>query len=656
MNWIAPIAGLVVAAATIPPLLALYFLRLRRARRTISSTMLWTRATEDLRANAPFQRLRLSILLLLQLLALALVALAIAQPYADLGVRGAQRVVLLIDRSGSMNAQDGGVKAATRVEEAKRIALERVRDLHGGGIFSGAAPEIAVIAFAGGAEVLAPYTDNAAQVRDAISGIRPTDDASRIGEALELARAFTAVTRPDDPDARPAAPPVIELISDGRIEDLSEQVLREGERLAYRPVGSADAANAGVASVAAARDPDRPEQVQVFARLVNWGAAPRRTDVALIVDGDVRGLTPEPVEIPARVSDQRPGESQVGFPAIPLPRAGVIGVRIDADDALAHDDIAHVVAAAPRALRIALVGRGAFAIKSALEGLAPAELRTFSLAEWESATSQDTTLADRFDAVVLDGAVPARLDRGRYLSFAVVPPLAGFEPYGNKESVVVRSTRDEHPLLRYVNLDGLWIGSMVAVAAGADAETVVDASEGAVVLAQSRGPVALVCVTFDPMESNWPFQRSFVNFVANAVDWLAANGRPITEEALRPGDALAARLPSEATRVTLTQPDDTRMELTVADPSSFAWGPARRAGVYVASWGSGDAEAVQSFAVNLDSAREGRIDTVPELTVGTEQVAGQSSPGASRTALWPWLILAAVAVLLLEWWVWLRRS
>jgi hypothetical protein len=656
MNWIAPVAGLVVAAATIPPLLALYFLRLRRARRNVSSTMLWRRATEDLRANAPFQRLRLSILLLLQLLALALVALAIAQPYADLGVRGAQRVVLLVDRSGSMNAQDAGAKGAARLDEAKRIALERVRDLHGGGIFSGAAPEIAVIAFAGGAEVLAPYTDNAAQVRDAIAGIRPTDEASRVGEALELARAFTAVTRPDDPDARPAAPPVIELVSDGRIEDLSEQVLRDGERLAYRPVGKVDASNAGVASVAAARDPDRPDQVQVFARLVNWGTEPRRTDVALIVDGDVRGLTPDPVEIPARTADARPGESQVGFPAIELPRAGVIGVRIDAGDPLADDDIAHVVAAAPRALRLALVGRGAFAIRSALEGLAPGELRAFSLAEWETALAEDPTLPERFDAVVMDGAVPARLDRGRFLTFGVVPPLAGFEPYGTKEAVVVRSTRDEHPLLRYVNLDGLWIGSMVAVAAGADAETVVDASEGAVVLAQSRGPVALVCVTFDPMESNWPFQRSFVNFIANAVDWLAANGRPITEEALRPGDALSARLPPEATRIALRAPDGTRSDVAVPEPANFAWGPARRAGVYAASWGTGDTGPSQSFAVNLDSAREGRIDPVQELEIGTERVAGQASPGSSRTALWPWLILAAVAVLLLEWWVWLRRS
>jgi hypothetical protein len=78
--------------------------------------------------------------------------------------------------------------------------------------------------------------------------------------------------------------------------------------------------------------------------------------------------------------------------------------------------------------------------------------------------------------------------------------------------------------------------------------------------------------------------------------------------------------------------------------------------VYTASWGTGDTASSRAFAVNLDSAREGRIDTLPELTLGTQQVSGQASTGANRTALWPWLILAAVAVLLLEWWVWLRRS
>ncbi|MGA0173914.1 MAG: BatA domain-containing protein, partial [Phycisphaerales bacterium] len=87
MTWLTPLTGLLAFAAVVPPLVVLYFLRLRRKRREISSTLLWRRSVEDLEANAPWQRLRPNLLLLLQLLVLLALAAAVAQPLAQGGSR-----------------------------------------------------------------------------------------------------------------------------------------------------------------------------------------------------------------------------------------------------------------------------------------------------------------------------------------------------------------------------------------------------------------------------------------------------------------------------------------------------------------------------------------------------------------------------------------
>ena len=55
-------------AAPVPIIVAFYMLRLRRRERTVSSTFLWQQLVRDVEANAPWQRLRRSLLLLLQLL------------------------------------------------------------------------------------------------------------------------------------------------------------------------------------------------------------------------------------------------------------------------------------------------------------------------------------------------------------------------------------------------------------------------------------------------------------------------------------------------------------------------------------------------------------------------------------------------------------
>ena len=68
MNFLSPLAFAALSLAL--PLVLLYFLKVRRRDRTVSSLMLWGAELRDREASAFFQRLQRDPLLILQILAL----------------------------------------------------------------------------------------------------------------------------------------------------------------------------------------------------------------------------------------------------------------------------------------------------------------------------------------------------------------------------------------------------------------------------------------------------------------------------------------------------------------------------------------------------------------------------------------------------------
>lgn len=107
--------------ALVPPaIIALYFLKLRRQPLEVPSTYLWKKSIEDMHVNSLWQRLRQNLLLFLQLLLVALAILALMRPGWESSKLDGERFIFLVDNSASMSATDiDGAK--NRLDEAKKL-------------------------------------------------------------------------------------------------------------------------------------------------------------------------------------------------------------------------------------------------------------------------------------------------------------------------------------------------------------------------------------------------------------------------------------------------------------------------------------------------------------------------------------------------------
>ena len=652
-------AGAILAASVIPPLILLYFLKLRRRTQPVACTLLWKRAVEDLRANAPFQRLRKSLLLFLQLLALLLLVAAIMQPQLQAGSRRGGKTVFLIDVSASMTATDVN-EGPTRLDDAKRRAKQRIEQLYGGGWFGSAAGETMVITFADHAEVVSRFTDAKPQLLSAIDLIQPTHGQSRIGEALTLARAYTTNV---DPEAQLTVHhSTLELFSDGRLADLDDQVLR-GETMVYHRIGSDEPDNVSITAISIERPYDRPNAVEVFASLVNFNLQSVTCDVQLSVDEVVRAIE-EVVIGPAQPDPATgvlvPERSNVIFTPFEQPRGAVIEVAVLREDDALADNVARLVVPPPKQLTIALVEPDSFVIKMVLEGIPTlAGIDLLSTERFEVLAQEDGL--DRYDVVVLDNYAPPEglMPPARYLTFGATPPLEGFNEYAVDQPQLVLDVKDEHPIFRFVSLDQLYVSKSKLIQPADDVQVLVDGSAGPLILAVARGPMQVIHVAFDPLDSNWPFLRSFVTFVVNTVDYLGHAGEALTTKGFSPGEALTARLPAAATDIQLHLPDGSIRSIQPLDPTLLSWGPIRLSGVYGLVWSFPDEDETYSraFAVNLLSEPEADIRPAEKILAhegGGVQLAG--GDGSQYTPLWPWAVGFCLALIMFEWWVYHRKA
>jgi hypothetical protein len=635
-------------AALVPALIALYFLKLRRERVLISSTFLWKRAVEDMRVNAPFQKLRRSLLLLLQLLALIALILAASKPIITGAGAGGRAIIVLVDHSASMNVREDD---GTRLEAARREARTVVDGLVGG-------DRMAVIAFASRSTVLQPLTDDRVALRKAIDEVPATSLPTDLIGALRTAGALA--------ESIPGAELV--LIGDGAYTGLSSPP-SEVERLPVKfvAVGKGED-NLGITEMDLRRGFGTRGGLEVFALVSNPTGKDRRT--ALGVYRDDRLIAATELEVPAGKSRSH------SFNALRFlgeEGGGAVTLRLEISEGgiLADDDRAWIRAAPPGRLDVLVVGESNGFLDKVLAVQPLVDARRFSLEEFEDLSRTGRLAGDAAKVLIFDRRAPPGLpDRpALYIGCApdlpeLAPPPGGGE--AAKEAPGLRAVKGpvivdwdrSHPVNRFLAFADLAIAEATVLGGGKGYRSLIESSEGSIagtvsIPSEGRLPAIALVIGFDVFgKSNWPWLHSFPIFFGNALAWLGEAAGSEAQPRSRTGEVLSF-YPGDRKLVDPMFRDPASKEHP-ASPSrtgELTFAGTDLAGIYELR---SEGKTVETYAVSLIDAAETSIAPRKEIRLGGQVVRSEAEAIETKD-LWKWFVLAALLVALVEWWIYWKR-
>jgi Ca-activated chloride channel family protein len=607
-------------AALAGPIIILYMLRLRRREVPISSIMLWQRLMQDREANMPWQRLRRNLLLLLQLLILAALVVALARPFIPVPSVAAGSVALLLDASASMSATDmpGG---ATRFEAAQDQARALIRELPSDEVMT-------IIAVGPTAQVLTPPTGDRAVLREAVNRAQPAQAPADWGAALALAGASIA--------GREGA--TIVILSDG---GLPTDLPALPAQVRYVKVGR-QAGNLAVSALATRPLGDVP---QLFAAVTNYGDRDADVILSLGVDGLLHSA--ERLTVPA---GQTTNLTITDLPETArLIRAELTSpVEGGTPDYLPLDDVAYAVYTPPVGGRVLLVTAGNLFLDQVLKALPTVEV-VRSLPGGLPEGSFDLIV---FDGWLPEGDLPAT-------NLLIVKPSHSTDLFSvGADFTTTRFVRQiDDPILAFVDFEEVAVREAALVQAPGWAQMLVEAEGGPLLLAGTTGGRRVAVLTFDLHASDLPLKIAFPILISNLFDWFAPTRPFDAPDGLQPGEPLVIRPRATTDRYRVTLPDGSTQTFDVGE-GALSFTATTQLGVYGVELLSGSTgQGGGQFAVNLFAPGESAIAPADGITVGQTDVAGAGADeDVGQRELWPWLAIAALLVLLIEWWVYHRGS
>ncbi len=636
----------------------LYLLRLRRRRMEVPFGALWQLVLAEKQTTSLFKALRNLFSLFVQLLILATVLTAIADPEwtGDISVEEASprsvepsHTLLVVDTSASMDPVFASARSA---------ALEVVDHLRPG-------ERIMLLTFDRDTVPATDWSSDPEVLRAAIAALQPRHAANATptleGFALEAVRGL--------PNAQ------MVLITDRRFEPVAKEVLAFLDARVVAVGPEATLPNVALTGFAVrshlggwqaegeqgARGAGGSNRLRyaLHYTLVNQSDTAVTTKVHVYVsdkarsrDDFTRGGPPVRAAFEHRLA---PGETkafdQLG---VDLDGARAMLLAETSGDGLAVDDVAFAAIPERKSVRVQLVGADNLFLRAALATRRAVEV-VLTAPEAFAGTAG-------FDLTIFDGVTAAGPVRGNVLYLNVSPqatdvPFTPGKALTEVGEALVPPSAAAHPVMAHVRFVNLEIPAATELQRKRKQEVLARTKAGAALLVAGATPEQrYVAVGFDPVGAGWVMHYSFSVFFVNAVNWFFHE-----ESALREAETLTeawgVRLPwaegGGIRRATIVRPDG-REETALVDGAGGLAYTGDHVGVYEVK---GPEQAVLVPAL-LGSPAESRLEPLGSYDAWEAPAATpEDLPSLNWRGLrlWQLLVLAAGALLLLEWFSWHRR-
>jgi len=576
------------------PLLLIPYLIRRKPRRVAFSSLLLFLESGNATSAKPWGRINLPPIFFLQLLLLALLILAWREPVFSIRPTN---IAIILDNSASMQALEDGKSRFALVQES---ASSLVSELGAGG-------KVDLYLTTPRLEKIHAASLSPGEATGIIAAQVPYDLAeppidygdllAQLGRQQKYERVYLLTDHP------------------ARGQNAAARVITVGQ----------PRANFALTNFAVQRSSLANARLEALVEVANYSERDEKLKIVLLANG--AALANREIAVGA---GKTASVSFGGFAEQPFYEVEIVN-----RDALPLDNKRFAVAPAARNLRILGITPRPRELES-LKAIPGVQIDIIAPGDYDKAERAGYGLE------IYHFAAPAILPSGAAL-FILPPGNSSWVTLGAPVfNVAVSNWRDPNVLTRYVNFNlfrPTYARPLKPQTAG---DIVLDSAAGPLAFATERQGVRYLTLGFDPLPYLGKDNLPMSVFTLNVLDWFFEN---LSGNNQATGEAIFLGNVKIGDRLTL--PSGKSLAIT---PGAAFFGGAFFQGVYRLSRGG----KTDLFARNLLDRSESDLRTAGTIAVGD---ANKGSTGASVLfSFWPYLLVASLALLLLEWFVSPRMS